>query len=56
MNMKVASPESLSIHHKVHAGNSKGDYHDLEVHVPYFFSYKTKVFPFQNNPKNLDPA
>ena len=22
--------------------------------VPYFFSYKTEFFPFQNNPKNLD--
>ena len=22
----------------------------------YFFSYKTSFFPFQNNPKNLDPS
>ena len=21
----------------------------------YFYSYKTEVFPFQHNPKNLDP-
>ena len=24
--------------------------------VPYFFSYKTEFFSFQNNPKNLDPS
>ena len=24
--------------------------------LPYFFSYKTEVFSFQNNPKNLDPS
>ena len=25
--------------------------------LPYFFAYKTVVFfPFQNNPKNLDPS
>ena len=23
---------------------------------PYFFGYKTVFFPFQNNPKNLDPS
>ena len=22
----------------------------------YFFGYKLEVFPFQNNPKNLDPS
>ena len=25
-------------------------------HVPYFFTYKTNFFFFQNNPKNLDPS
>ena len=24
--------------------------------IPYLFSYKTEVFPFQNNPKDLDPS
>ena len=24
--------------------------------VPYFFSYKTGLFSFQNNPKDLDPS
>ena len=24
--------------------------------VPYFFDYKTGVFSFQNNPKDLDPS
>ena len=24
--------------------------------VPYFFGYKTEFFPFQNNPKDLDPS
>ena len=24
--------------------------------VPYFFGYKTGIFPFQNNPKVLDPS
>ena len=24
--------------------------------VPYFSDYKTEAFPFQNNPKNLDPS
>ena len=24
--------------------------------LPYFFAYKTVFFPFQNNPKNLDPS
>ena len=24
--------------------------------IPYFFAYKTVFFPFQNNPKNLDPS
>ena len=27
-----------------------------EIHVPYFFGYKTGFFPFQNNPKDLDPS
>ena len=27
-----------------------------EVHVPYFFGYKTGFFFFQNNPKDLDPS
>ena len=22
--------------------------------IPYFFGYKTELFSFQNNPKNLD--
>ena len=26
------------------------------IHLPYFFSYKTEFFSFQNNPKNLDPS
>ena len=24
--------------------------------VPYLFSYKAEIFPFQNNPYNLDPS
>ena len=24
--------------------------------IPYFFTYKTVFFSFQNNPKNLDPC
>ena len=24
--------------------------------IPYFFGYKTACFPFQNNPKYLDPS
>ena len=24
--------------------------------IPYFFGYKMEFFPFQNNPKNLDPS
>ena len=24
--------------------------------IPYFFTYKTVFFAFQNNPKNLDPS
>ena len=24
--------------------------------IPYFFGYKTEVFFFQSNPKNLDPS
>ena len=24
--------------------------------LPYFFGYKTGVFSFQNNPKDLDPS
>ena len=24
--------------------------------LPYFFGYKTEFFPFQNNPKDLDPS
>ena len=30
----------------------------LEVtrHLPYFFSDKTELFSFKNNPKNLDPS
>ena len=24
--------------------------------LPYFSAYKTEAFPFQNNPKNLDPS
>ena len=24
--------------------------------LPYFFGYKTEFFPFQNNPKKLDPS
>ena len=27
-----------------------------EVHVPFFFGYKTGFFSFQNNPKALDPS
>ena len=26
------------------------------VRLPYFFDYKTGVFSFQNNPKDLDPS
>ena len=28
----------------------------FNMKVPYFFSYKTEVFSFQNNPKDLDPS
>ena len=28
----------------------------LVVILPYFFGYKTEFFPFQNNPKDLDPS
>ena len=28
----------------------------LITDVQYFFGYKTVFFPFQNNPKNLDPS
>ena len=31
---------------------SKKNYHQ----IPYFSAYKTEAFPFQNNPKNLDPS
>ena len=24
--------------------------------IPYFFGYKTELFSFQNNPKDLDPS
>ena len=24
--------------------------------LPYFFGYKTEVFSFQNNPKDIDPS
>ena len=24
--------------------------------IPYFFGYKSEIFSFQNNPKNLDPS
>ena len=24
--------------------------------LPYFFGYKTELFSFQNNPKDLDPS
>ena len=24
--------------------------------IPYLFGYKTEFFPFQNNPKDLDPS
>ena len=26
------------------------------LRVPYFFSYKTEIFSFQSNPKDLDPS
>ena len=26
------------------------------MELPYFFDYKTGVFSFQNNPKDLDPS
>ena len=26
------------------------------VKLPYFFGYKTEIFSFQNNPKDLDPS
>ena len=27
-----------------------------QAQLPYFSAYKTDAFPFQNNPKNLDPS
>ena len=29
---------------------------NVGIILPYFFRYKTEVFSFQNNPKNLDPS
>ena len=29
---------------------------ELNNHVPYFSDYTKEAFPFQNNPKNLDPS
>ena len=26
------------------------------MQLPYFFGYKTEIFSFQNNPKDLDPS
>ena len=26
------------------------------THIPYFVDYKTELFSFQNNPKDLDPS
>ena len=28
----------------------------LRPMIPYFFDYKTELFSFQNNPKDLDPS
>ena len=28
----------------------------VSYRIPYFFGYKTEFFPFQNNPKDLDPS
>ena len=28
----------------------------MRKNIPYFSAYKTEAFPFQNNPKNLDPS
>ena len=25
-------------------------------YIPYFFGYKTELFSYRNNPKNLDPS
>ena len=30
-------------------------YIDIKL-LSYFFGYKTEIFPFQNNPKTLDPS
>ena len=29
---------------------------NIQLYIPYFFHYETEFFPFQNNPKNLDPS
>ena len=36
--------------------SSQSDCNTVEKDVPYFFGYKTEVFSFQNNPKDLDPS
>ena len=28
----------------------------LTTVIPYFFGYKTEIFSFQSNPKDLDPS
>ena len=32
------------------------DFDDNSEPLPYFFGYKTEVFSFQNNPKDIDPS
>ena len=38
----------------------QGDLHNVwfssACYIPYYFAYKTEFFPFQNDPKNLDPS
>ena len=34
--------------------NSKGFAQTFDLHATNFFGYKTKFFPFQIHPKNLD--
>ena len=43
-----------------HLNNEKMSSNHVSIgyghNVPYFSAYKTESFPFQNNPKNLDPS
>ena len=55
--------ELTALHHFqqyfTHIRMEDSDYEKLcavKHRLSYFFSYMTDFFPFQNNPKNLDPS